>query len=86
MLLCTVWDTGIGIAPSDRKQVFDEFFQVDSPEGGHYHGAGLGLSLARALVNRLGGAISVTSEIGQGSRFSFTLPLSFSDGAQSLPR
>ena len=37
-------------------------------------------------VNRLGGAISVTSEIGQGTRFSFTLPLSVSDGSQTLQR
>jgi signal transduction histidine kinase len=74
-LLCTVSDTGIGIAPTDQKNVFEEFFQVDSPTDGRYRGAGLGLPLARALVARLGGALSVTSEIGRGSRFSFTLPL-----------
>jgi signal transduction histidine kinase len=74
-LLCTVSDTGIGIAPTDQKNVFEEFFQVDSPTDGRYRGAGLGLPLARALVARLGGALSVTSEIGRGSRFAFTLPL-----------
>jgi signal transduction histidine kinase len=74
-LLCTVLDTGIGIAPTDQKNVFEEFFQVDSPTDGRYRGAGLGLPLARELVALMGGALSVTSEIGRGSRFSFTLPL-----------
>ncbi len=75
-LLCSVSDSGIGIAPTDQKNVFEEFFQVDSPSDGCYRGAGLGLPLARALVSLMGGALSVTSEIGRGSRFSFTLPLS----------
>lgn len=74
-LLCSVSDTGVGIAPEDQKQVFEEFFQVDSPSDGRYRGAGLGLPLARALVGQLGGALSVQSEIGRGSRFSFTLPV-----------
>jgi signal transduction histidine kinase len=75
-LLCTVSDSGIGIAPMDQRSVFEEFFQVDAPTDGCYRGAGLGLPLARALVTLMGGAQSVTSEIGRGSRFSFTLPLS----------
>jgi signal transduction histidine kinase len=71
-LLCAVSDTGIGIAADDRPHVFDEFFQVD-PESAR--GAGLGLTIAKGLIDQLGGAISFTSEIGQGSRFSFTLPV-----------
>jgi signal transduction histidine kinase len=74
-LLCTVKDTGIGIAPQDQKQIFEEFFQVDSPSDGRYRGAGLGLPLARSLVERMGGAVSVSSEIGRGSCFEFTLPV-----------
>jgi len=73
-LLCTVTDSGVGIANDDRSEIFDEFFQVDSDSG--RRGAGLGLTLARALIEQLGGAISVASEVGQGSRFSFTLPVS----------
>ena len=73
-LLCSVTDTGVGISPDDQPQVFDEFFQVDtSPDG--VRGAGLGLTLAHALIEQLGGAISLQSEIGQGTRFSFTLPV-----------
>ncbi len=75
-LLCSVADTGVGISNDDKSEVFDEFFQVDpSPETGR-KGAGLGLTLTRALVEQLGGAITLASELGQGSRFSFTLPVS----------
>jgi signal transduction histidine kinase len=75
-LLCTVVDTGIGMTPEDQKRAVEEFFQVDSSADGRHRGAGLGLPLASALVARLGGAVSVTSEVGRGSRFSFTLPVS----------
>jgi signal transduction histidine kinase len=74
-LLCTVTDTGVGITPEDQDQIFDEFFMVDHSTDSRQRGAGLGLTLARTLVEKLGGAISLTSELGQGSRFSFTLPV-----------
>lgn len=74
-LLCTVSDTGVGITPEDQEQIFDEFFMVDHSTDGRHRGAGLGLTLARTLVEQLGGAISVQSELGEGSRFSFTLPV-----------
>ncbi len=74
-LLFNVTDTGIGIAPDDQPRVFEEFFQVDPSTDNGYPGAGLGLTLARALVEKLGGAISILSEIGQGTRVSFTLPV-----------
>src|SRR5215470_2809494 len=77
-LFCSVTDTGIGIAPDDQEQIFDEFFRVDSSADSRHRGAGLGLTLARALIEKLGGALSVQSEIGQGSRFSFTLPVTIS--------
>ncbi|MFI5315348.1 MAG: sensor histidine kinase [Myxococcota bacterium] len=77
-LLCSVTDTGIGIAPDDQDQIFDEFFRVDSSADSRHRGAGLGLTLARALIEKLGGALSVQSEIGQGSRFSFTVPVTIS--------
>jgi signal transduction histidine kinase len=77
-LLCSVTDTGIGIAPDDQEQIFDEFYRVDSSADSRHRGAGLGLTLARALIEKLGGALSVQSEIGQGSRFSFTIPVTVS--------
>src|SRR5262245_28418757 len=77
-LFCSVTDTGIGIAPDDQEQIFDEFYRVDSSADSRHRGAGLGLTLARALIEKLGGALSVQSEIGQGSRFNFTLPVTIS--------
>ncbi len=74
-LACSVADTGIGIAPDDRAEIFDEFHQVDSSPDRNHRGAGLGLTLAKALVEQLGGTLSLTSEIGQGSRFTFALPV-----------
>jgi signal transduction histidine kinase len=71
-LLCTVTDTGIGIAADDKPHIFEEFFQVDPAQT---RGAGLGLTIVKGLLDMLGGAISFNSEIGQGSRFSFTLPV-----------
>ena len=74
-LLCSVADTGIGISPDDHPHIFDEFFQVDGSTGARYRGAGLGLPLTQALIEQLNGSISFSSEIGEGSRFSFSLPV-----------
>jgi signal transduction histidine kinase len=74
-LLCVITDTGIGIATDDRDEVFVEFFQVDNSADSKFRGAGLGLTLTKAMVELLGGAISLTSEVGQGTRFAFTLPV-----------
>jgi signal transduction histidine kinase len=76
LLFCSVSDTGIGIAPDDQERVFDEFYLVDASPDSRHAGAGLGLTLTRSLLEALGGAVSVQSEIGRGSRFSFTLPVS----------
>jgi two-component system sensor histidine kinase ChiS len=74
-LLCVITDTGIGVATDDRDHVFEEFFQVDNASDSKFRGAGLGLTLTKSMVELLGGAISLTSEIGQGTRFAFTLPV-----------
>lgn len=74
-LLCNVSDNGIGIAQDDLDLIFDEFYQVDAPSDGRYRGAGLGLTITRGLVERLGGAISVASDVGRGTRVSFTIPV-----------
>jgi signal transduction histidine kinase len=74
-LVCSVSDTGIGIAPDDQEQILDEFYRVDSSPDSRHRGAGLGLTLARGLIEKLGGSLSLRSEIGQGSCFSFALPV-----------
>jgi len=69
----SVSDTGIGIAPEDQAAVFEEFRQVGS-SGAKHEGTGLGLALSRKFVELHGGTIRVTSEVGKGSTFTFTLP------------
>jgi two-component system sensor histidine kinase BarA len=69
-----VGDTGIGIDGSHHELVFREFAQVDSSASRQHHGTGLGLTIARKLVELHGGRIWLESELGQGSRFYFTIP------------
>jgi two-component system, NarL family, sensor histidine kinase BarA len=69
-----VGDTGIGIDPDHHELVFREFAQVDSSASRQHHGTGLGLTIARKLVELHGGRIWVESELGSGSRFFFTIP------------
>ncbi len=71
----TVSDTGIGIAPVDHERIFEEFYQVSNPAQAKVTGTGLGLPYARRLVTLLGGALTLTSEVGRGSTFTVTLPL-----------
>lgn len=79
-----VQDTGVGIAPTDLPRVFERFYKVSQsrargnfigPGGG---GSGLGLAIVRHVIEAHGGHISAVSELGQGSTFTFTLPLSVS--------
>jgi signal transduction histidine kinase len=74
-LTFTVADTGIGIAAEDQPRIFYPFLQVDGSYNRRQEGTGLGLSLTRELVELHGGRIWVESRKGQGSRFSFTIPL-----------
>ena len=69
-----VGDTGIGIDPQHHELVFREFAQVDSSASRQHHGTGLGLTIARKLVELHGGRIWVESALGQGSRFYFAIP------------
>jgi signal transduction histidine kinase len=69
-----VQDTGIGIAPEKKEIIFDRFVQGDSSISRGYEGAGLGLAIAKAYVEAIGGSIQLESELGKGSLFSFTLP------------
>ena len=70
----SVSDTGIGIDAADQKMVFEEFRQVERPRSEVSEGTGLGLSITKRLVERHGGRIFLESELGKGSRFTFTLP------------
>lgn len=76
LVLLEVGDTGGGIAPDHHELIFREFAQVDSSASRAHHGTGLGLTIARRFVELHGGRIWVESELGCGSRFFFTLPVS----------
>lgn len=71
----SVYDTGVGIGPEDKDRIFDEFEQVDSNLSRGCGGAGLGLALSKKLVELHGGDISLESNLGKGSTFTFTIPV-----------
>lgn len=79
ILQCDLIDTGIGIANSKLDQLFDSFTQADSSTTRKYGGTGLGLSIVKQLCQLMGGDIFVSSTLGQGSQFSFTVTLDSSD-------
>jgi len=78
-----VTDHGIGIAEENLALIFEEFRQVDGTLNRQYGGTGLGLSLVRKFVELQGGTLTVASEIGKGSTFTFTLPIHF--GGTTIP-
>ncbi len=83
----TVEDTGIGIAPEYLDHIFGEFNQVEDERNRKFEGTGLGLAITRRLIERMGGAVWVDSEPGQGSSFGFrvTLPVAEDAGPVQVP-
>lgn len=69
-----VTDTGCGIQPGDLEAIFKKFNRADTGEGTPVSGSGLGLFLVRSLTEKLGGTVSVKSEVGRGSRFTVRVP------------
>ncbi|MCG8635079.1 MAG: response regulator, partial [Desulfobacterales bacterium] len=89
-LSCLVKDTGIGMSPSLTAELFKPFAQADASTTRKYGGTGLGLTISRQLIEKMGGKISVESTPGQGSAFRFSLPLdtrpSRAGGQYLMPR
>jgi signal transduction histidine kinase/CheY-like chemotaxis protein len=85
MMRISVRDTGPGIPAGRLDSVFEKFSQVDGSTTRKYGGTGLGLAIAKQLVNLMGGSIAVSSQLGEGSTFSFTLPLALDSNPHAAP-
>ena len=75
----SVIDNGIGIEEKDMERIFEPFCQLEHSLAGKKPGAGLGLTVVKEIIEKHGGRIRVESELGKGSRFTFTLPLALND-------
>jgi len=80
-IVIAVCDTGMGIAAGDHGRIFDEFEQADAGPTRQFDGIGLGLTISKRIVERMGGLIDVVSAPGQGSTFRVTMPLRRADDA-----
>ncbi len=85
MVQISVTDDGIGIAPEDMDKIFERFFRSDHPLVQETTGTGLGLSITKSLIEMHGSQLRVESELGNGSTFSFTLPVARQSELRALP-
>ncbi len=82
-----VEDTGIGIPHDEFDNIYERFYKISgNPDAMKHAGSGLGLPIAKEFVSILGGKLSVESEVGKGSRFSFTLPFEKGEGYMRIMR
>jgi signal transduction histidine kinase len=81
----SVTDTGEGIPAEDLPNIFERFYRVDKSRARATGGSGLGLTIAKRLVEAHGGKLGVQSELGKGSRFSFTIPVAGLDSGTTSP-
>ena len=72
----SVWDTGVGIAREESERIFQPFYQIEESLTREHEGLGLGLAIAKGMIERCGGRISVESTPAKGSRFTLTIPMS----------
>ena len=70
-----VADQGLGVPANEQRRIFEKFYRVDPSMSRGIGGSGLGLYISRELVQQMGGQLSLTSRLGQGSTFTITLPL-----------
>lgn len=77
--ICTITDTGIGMSPEFAEHLFEPFSQEKVDARSVYHGTGLGMSIVKALVDKMNGTIAVESEPGVGSKFTVTIPFEIAE-------
>jgi len=83
-LVIEVWDTGIGIPNTKTKKIFNEFQQLDNPERDSKKGFGLGLAITKGLAKTMNSNLTVSSKLGTGSVFRFTLPVSSTEVVEDI--
>lgn len=81
-----ITDTGVGIAPDKLDLIFEDFVQAGTDTTRRFGGTGLGLGIARALVEQMGGTLTVASQLGHGSTFQFSVLLPWAVGVAPAPR
>jgi len=82
--LCKVSDTGIGIPVDKLNYIFEKFTQVDETINRKFGGTGLGLAVSKEIIELMGGKISVTSKLGEGSCFTLSIPFKLSNSDKSI--
>lgn len=85
VLNLSVSDTGIGLSDAHQQALFSAFSQAEPSHSRQFGGSGLGLTICRQLIERMGGKIGVESELGKGATFSFTLPMLAHKAAERAP-
>jgi len=85
MLKFAVQDQGIGIAPENQARIFSGFTQAEASTTRRFGGTGLGLAISQRLIELMGGKLELSSNLGRGSRFYFTLPLAIAEATVPSP-